>query len=193
MPNGRYAQDQMVPVQLGAVRLNRNVEYNLQWNNLNELDRIARFVLAIAYSGYYAGNDTYNQAYVAARTVAVARSRGALYIAANTLWREADVDAVTDRVSDALRGEGIGGLPGDRIVFVFNPRGDDDREFHAEMQLVEYLHARNLPFDGNEIGVSKPCCTTCANRLDRLRISYSYWHNQGVGVWRDCGVHARWW
>jgi hypothetical protein len=161
---------------------------------LNDLDLIARFVLAIAHSGQWtaervaegtgrpaaeaARTAAREQHFVNQRTVAVARVRGTLYIAANMLWNDdvEDVGTTMTRVMLALRGEGIRGP----FQFVPNPNGSSDSVFHAEMQLLRYLARNGLPMPA-EMGVSKPCCPRCAARLDRIGVAHSAEHDQDPG------------
>lgn len=207
MPKGRFTKTSMGDEQLGNTRLRRVVNYDdLSYMFLNDLDRIARYFLAVAYSSVYKPTDTYNQAYIAARTVAVGRSGNKLYIAANGLKGlgsqrpRGDTRRIIIAVNEirigaqglanALAEEGIGGIT--NIIFATNPEGDEDRTYHAEMQLVDIFHEEGVPFDGSIIGVSKPCCKNCAQSLDRVGVGYSYWHDQNVGRVKSCGPKSPW-
>jgi hypothetical protein len=156
---------------------------------LNELDKIARFALAVAHSGQwtdenareaeYRWDPRREQLFVAQRTVAVVEHPwGGLYLAANGVWNDAieDVGSTMQRVIAALQAAGEG-----TIRIVPNPYGHSDRSFHAEMQLLRYFIDRGWRFEDDMIGVSKPCCERCADWLDRNWIEYSYWHDQPTG------------
>ncbi|MFP5270680.1 hypothetical protein [Coleofasciculus sp.] len=178
MPQGNYAYHQAnVP---GDASLSpTNVVYTaVNAGGLNELDKIARFALAAAHSGQYAGTHR-EQHFISQRTVAVARYNGELFIAANDLWNDdvEDVGSTMQRVEHELRNQGIGG----RIRFIPNRYGYRDRSCHAEVQIVNYFFSRAWRLYNDTIGVSKPCCLQCANKLDQVRILYSYWHDQNVG------------
>ncbi len=157
---------------------------------LNDLDRIARFVLAIAHSGQWTPehvqdsgsvvNPNREQGFIAQRTVAVAYGgNDEIYIAANSLWNDdiEDCGSTKQRVIDALSAEGVAR----RIHFLPNPFGNGDRTFHAEMQIVRFFVQRGWALRYGEIGVSKPCCRRCAENLDRQGVHYSYWHNEPTG------------
>lgn len=142
------------------------------------IDEIARFILAIAHSGQYPGNHR-EQFFISQRTVAVVFHQGTLYVATNSLRNDdvEDVGTTLQRAIDAIRGAGYA----DQVRFIYNPGGNEDRNFHAEMQLLSYFMAKGWRFDQDIIGVSKPCCENCANNLDRYLIMYSYWHREPVG------------
>ncbi|MHC8371712.1 hypothetical protein ACYZT2_13090 [Pseudomonas sp. MDT1-85] len=201
-----------------------NVVYTaVVYDELNPLDRIARFIMAVAHSANYAATDR-EQGFIGQRTLAVALSKGTLYVAQNNVLTTrhfsdsssssknpkptftAQVpelqDYLTSLVNMELEWEYA--IPGEEIhlpvpdslfstvAWVFYG-GPEDTSFHAEMQLVNFLHSQGLPFDKNQIGVSKPCCSSCASRLTQLGIDYSYFHTQRALPWIDPGVHARWW
>jgi hypothetical protein len=205
MPKGHYAASNTLNQKLGQVTLKKVVDYTLDINNLNVLDRVARYLLAVAYSSVYKGTDTYNQAYVAARTVAVGLADNTLYVTANTLIglglkAQSNVKlkiAVNEMriaataLAAEMSAERIANLT--ELVVVLNPLGNDDRTYHAEMQLVDVFQEQNLRFEGDIIGVSKPCCMQCAGTLDKLGIGYSYWHSENVGHWIPCKPKAKWW
>lgn len=204
MPHGRVAASTKQTEILGTTTLRNVVVFDIDFTQLTALDRVARYILAAAYSSAYPGTDTYNQAYVAARTVAVALNGSSLYIAANSLWslrsqstlvRYRDLRLVGgSALLEALREENIIGTDEDNMFFLPNPYGDDDRDYHAEMQLVDYFYTQRLAFTTDSIGVSKPCCQLCAAALDRLGIRYSYWHSQPVGkTTKPCQPTEKWW
>ncbi len=206
----RFTRSSMSNERLGNLNLSRVVNYDdLNYIYLNPLDRIARYYLAVAYSSVYRGNDNYNQAYIGARTVAVGICGGAIYITANTLHglglqrqrgRQAprglriavnEVRVGAQGLASELLAEGIRGI--NQIYFVTNPLGADDRTYHAEMQLVDYFYEEGLRFEGDMMGVSKPCCRYCAGSLENLGIEYSYWHDQNVGSVVRCEPESSWW
>lgn len=197
-----------------------NVVYtSLQYDELNDLDRIARFVLAVAHSANYSGTDR-EQRFVGQRTVAVAiTERGDLVIAQNGVLTTRIssgrgrpqftrmIPALEERIRRtvyveleweyAIPPEELHLDPPDKpfgnISWVANHFGPQDTSFHAEMQLVSCLARNRFRFEGNQIGVSKPCCLKCANRLGKLGIDYSYYHTQSADPWVDPGVKTRWW
>ncbi|TBV10817.1 hypothetical protein [Stutzerimonas kirkiae] len=203
MPKGRIATSESLTQKLGKTTLKNVVDYKIHYKNLNVLDRIARYILAIAYSSAYRATDTYNQAYVAARTVAVALDDNALYIAANSLWGLDNANHLIpytdlrlvggDALIEEIRSENITGTDESNIFFIPNRYGLNDRKYHAEMQIVDYFHSNSKRLTGDQIGVSKPCCMHCANALDRVSIEYSYWHNERCGLPTQCRPQRKWW
>lgn len=157
---------------------------------LSELDKVARYVLAIGFSSEHAG-DSREQLFIAQRTVAVAIHDGRLYVASNGLyWGEPNATQ-KGNVATALHASGVD----EEIVYLANwaaSYGLSPDDYHAEMQLVDYFHAMRLPLP--ELGVSKPCCSNCKKYLDQLAINYSYWHTQGTGkYYKAPKASAKWW
>lgn len=178
----------------------KNVVYtNLRHDRLNDLDRVARYILAVGYSGQYHGGDAYNQGYVAARTVAVALHEGHLYVATNTVIdpRREHPNVTIGRVLSEVGTEVLErGLEDTykSVIFIENPRGSADRTYHAEMQLIDFFHRNRWRPGGDMIGVSKPCCRRCAVNLDNLDVGYSYWHSENVGPgYRQPAARGKWW
>lgn len=147
--------------------------------NIGFLDKVAYGVLAISYSGVYV-DDPGVQRYIGQPCVAAAFYQGYLMIAANNVWRtngpgidyaESENDDnvgnnnVFQLIVQYLRSDGIN----EPICILGNPLGESDTTYHAELQLFDYSGGQ---FQGNVIGVSKPCCQTCANEL----------HNAGIGI-----------
>ena len=197
-----------------------NVVYtSLRYDELNDLDRIARFVLAVAHSANYSGTHR-EQRFVGQRTVAVAiTDRGDLVIAQNSVLTTRVssgrgrpsftrmVPELEERIRQTVAVEleweyaippeelhlDLPDKPFGNIYWVANRFGPQDTSFHSEMQLVYCMAQNGLRFEGNQIGVSKPCCLKCATRLSKLGIDYSYYHTQSADPWVDPGVKARWW
>jgi|GEM_PF-4802707 len=155
---------------------------------LNELDKIARFILAVAFSGEFPGNDR-EQHFVAQRTVAVARHQGKIYVASNGLYGLAPSDGQRGNVATALAGAGIA----DEIVYLANwaLTNGGGNEYHAEIQLMDYFYFMRLPLP--QIGVSKPCCGNCSTALTRVGTDHSYFHTQGTGQTQLPRAGAKWW
>ncbi|WP_321888661.1 nucleic acid/nucleotide deaminase domain-containing protein [Paraburkholderia bannensis] len=195
-----------------------NVYEKLTAAGLTELDKIARFILAIAFSGQWTkeklqakslvdaaeGADlaaleeaaerqaNREQSFVAQRTVAVAYHGTELIVAANDLWNASLEDPVATkaRVCEELRKAAFS----DPVTFIDNPISHEDKTVHAEVQLVNHFHTRQWRFEEDAMGVSKPCCMLCAVMLDDLGVSYSYFHREGVGKGRvPASVATPWW
>jgi hypothetical protein len=153
---------------------------------IGALDRVAYQVLAVSYTGIYV--DLPNvQRYIGQPCVAVAYCQGTMYIAANNLWRSlgpgpwphAEIGAnvgnqnVFALIVHELRAEGVPSP----IRLLQNPAGENDTAYHAELQLIDFVYDHlGGAFDGNLIGVSKPCCQTCANELLDLGVGLTDFH-----------------
>lgn len=151
------------------------------WSNLNVYDRIARFILALAYT-HQAAPDFLPQQLIGMNTIAVAGNGGKLYLAANGI----DLKPSLPLVEEELRAEEIE----QEVVLLPNLHGKDH---HAEMQIIDHFAKEGMRLDDDTIGVSKPCCTSCAEKLESLGIAYSYWHDQKIGAWLSGGVDRAWW
>jgi len=194
-----------------------NVVYtNLAYDELNDLDRMARFIIAVAHSVNYSPRHR-EQGFIGQRTVAVALNKGTLYVAQNNVltsmgrtgsgkptFVSMDLDLSTkirQHVKDKLAEEytdpdspedkPLSLQPFQKVVWI-SAGGWERTDFHAEMQLVNFFKNQNLAFEKNQIGVSKPCCSNCASRLTALGIDYSYFHTQTALPWKDPGVKKRW-
>lgn len=168
-----------------------NVIYTrLTANELNDLDLIARQILAVAFSTLYPGNDR-EQLFIGQRTIAVAKHGGTIYVASNDVYDGAPTIQQQTNVSQQLASDGETG----NIVYLANWAGwsgMESRDYHAEIQLVDYFYMMRMPLP--QIGVSKPCCSKCKAELDRLGIDYSYWHTQGTGShYKYPKAQAKWW
>ena len=179
MPRGKHA----APAREGK----NNVYTAVTYDELNELDRVARYILAVGYSGQYGGHEAVRQSYINAHTIAVAQHGTELFVAVNTLFYaqqgkapQENPNETIGRIKAELVNEGAHRYYSN-IYFIDNPNGDTDRTFHAEMQLVDFFANNGWPFQHNMIGVSKPCCQKCAENLDKLNLGYSYWHGESVG------------
>jgi hypothetical protein len=64
-----------------------------------------------------------------------------------------------------------------RFLFIPNRKGDLDRSFHAEMQLIRYHEMAEIPINPRYVAVSKPCCLKCTMRLLQLKIGFRGTHN----------------
>jgi hypothetical protein len=177
-----------------------NVYEAVQYNELNHLDQVARYILAVGYSGQYAGDNALRQGYINAHTVAVAQHGTELFVAINTLFYaqqgkapQEHMNKIIGRVKAELISAGATDYYSN-IYFIDNEWGIKDRFYHAEMQLVDFFKNNNWPLQGNMLGVSKPCCQKCAENLDKLKISYSYWHGVDVGSqYKEPKTTERWW
>lgn len=194
MPKGKYANPQHVTQDFGSGAYLTPVVYEAleqHYEDLNGLDRIARTVLALVHSAYSSQkakdqhHDFVLQNIVSMNTVAAAASGDKLYLAANGV----DLLGAATAIANALGNEGVSFTP----VIVTGTTWKD-KDFHAEMQLVSYLANNGLMPNGLTIGVSKPCCLQCAERLDSLGLSYSLWHDEEVGKrWKAPSVTEPWW
>lgn len=148
--------------------------------SLNESDKIARLLMSMIWSSQFDPQDFLKQNLIGQGTLAVATTADTLYVAGNDCFPNVTWEALRTFVKDALAREKVAFK---NIVFVKNPNGFGDRSFHAEAQLVWYLHKNNILT--KEIGVSKPCCQNCALMLDRVGLAYSYWHEEEPPKWVD--------
>lgn len=162
---------------------------------IGELDKVAYHVLAVSYSGIYI--DNFNvQRYIGQPCIGVAYCQGCLFIAANNVWRsqgpgvdypQAEVPAnvgntnVFAMICHSLRAGGIIAP----IRFLENPLGECDTTYHAELQLIDFVYIlSNSHFDGNILGVSKPCCQFCANELHERGIAITDFHGAPTNAHR---------
>lgn len=167
--------------------------------HLHTLDKVARLAAALLYSG---GQQQATQGYIAANTVAAVRVKNTLYLAYNTIFATniRNQQQVPREKQRALQG-GLRSLvqselrdPKLQVVFLRNNAGPFDRNYHAEMQLIDFRYHKRLQPAQDRIGVNKPCCQRCALALDRLGIHYAHWHDVDVGnKWRAPQASKRWW
>lgn len=209
MPIGRKANHQThnfdeTLIDGSRVRLKQTV-FNVDDDYLHDLDRIASYFLACVFSAIHK-RTVKRQSYANADTVAVARRGESLYFFANTLFsdtdrrpfepvskarREGGANAAFDTIFEALDEAGIDDI--EDMSYVFKTSLLSNRAFHAEMKLVQYFYEKGMPIDGSYIGVSKPCCQTCAAKLDALGIGYAYWHAASGNVdWQPPSPQSRW-
>jgi hypothetical protein len=185
---------------------------------LNELDKIAQAILSIAWSGHESQGRQSQVGNRDLRTVAVVAVNQTLIVAGNAIsWeqrlrstiRRADARGTQNWVyyapqtqyspdystlifggADAIRYE-LGRL-GEQRQVLFPDECRKDFNFHAEMALLQYMSMHNLHPDGDEIGVSKPCCVRCARVLDECRIRYSTYHTSPIGDWTPPNLRVGW-
>ncbi|MBB5190458.1 hypothetical protein HNQ50_001180 [Silvimonas terrae] len=143
---------------------------NMDFRNLNYLDKIARSILSICHSAD--SPDFVRQNLVDMNTVAVYPYGPVLVVACSgkvTLNRNLILSCLGDTIADY----------GFSSILIIG--GGGPQQQHAEMQIADF-HLVHPPETGwGIIGVSKPCCILCAEKLDDLNINYSYWHDQNVG------------
>ncbi|KIF61760.1 MULTISPECIES: nucleic acid/nucleotide deaminase domain-containing protein [Pseudomonas] len=65
-----------------------------------------------------------------------------------------------------------------KFLFIPNRKGDLDRTFHAEMQLIRYHEMAEIPLNPRYIGVSKACCLKCTGKLTQLKIRFHQSHDE---------------
>lgn len=164
-----------------ALARRARLERHRHRNALNDLDRIASFILAIAWSGRQA-NDAVTQGRISLQTVAVSDLDGQLTVACNGFsWVGAEA-----LVRQALADEG----ENRHVNFLAAPDGAARANFHAEMQLVDHFGAR---LRGHTLGVSKPCCQKCRAVLDAEGVDYATWTNFDPGDrWQAPARAYRW-
>lgn len=187
--------------------IDREREHDRYWRNISELDKIASWILATAWSGGNAQGKKSQVGNVGLRTVAVVSVNQVLIVANNAVsWDDYKLSfnprqkaqkstpnyyyALEEfkqgdevfRPKPVIR-DRLAGVNGAYKDVLFPLECDNAFAFHAEMALLQYLHQKNLTPDNNEIGVSKPCCRACANVLKLKKIKFSFRHSDPVGVW----------
>ncbi|HEY4371416.1 MAG TPA: hypothetical protein VGN52_05810 [Burkholderiales bacterium] len=170
----------------GATITTPVVYENITPEGLNYYDRVARLMLAITHTApgdnAISPTDMLGQQMIGAPTVAVAECGGTLYVTTNKI-----AEFQHKLVKGALEREDVDA----KIEVLPDPKSDS---YHAEMQLVDYFSHKGIRLEGDTMGVSKPCCKSCADRLEALSIDYSYWHGQNVGKdWKPCTPKEKWW
>jgi hypothetical protein len=128
---------------------------------------------------------------------AVIRHDHRLYVTANGLWGsgeslEATPDDVLyagdvpkmlnrpwfpsasqfERALDMVSGDILGEYNVRAVVYVNPMVGDFGGKFHAEMQLLEFMIDEHILPDRGYMGVSKPCCNFCQERLNAVGVQF---------------------
>lgn len=99
-----------------------------------------------------------------------------------TFWNQFDVVS-------SLIGE-VYSIAPSKILFIPNRKGDLDRSFHAEMQLIRYHEISETPMIPKYIGVSKPCCVDCTRVLLNANILFKSSHASSRSAdWVDPGTY----
>lgn len=142
---------------------------SVDWEKLNDFDGIARYILALVYSASDKGTKTefLHQQLIGIPTVAVACSGGVLHIAHDIV--KIDIGQIKD-ILESINYK--------KIELIKN--NNTNKKLHAEMKILKVL---GVNLDRKLMGVSKPCCTQCADFLELQGIDYSYWHSHPVGHW----------
>jgi hypothetical protein len=179
------------PIAVGPI--NKNIYYSNQatdGSDLNDLDNIARYILAMTHSGW---NDPYHivkQNVTGKKTFAVGASGDTLYVAHNVAMEGGNRPSPNTGEEEGIKNITLGFIKSElkvskiRDVKVINLAGRGNAtSFHAEMQLIAYLKDKGLALDGRIIGVSKPCCGTCGNFLNALGINFSLIGDPPLGQW----------
>ncbi len=138
-------------------------------------DRIASFLLAVNWS-WRRSPQSVSQKLIQMDCVAVAVLDNEWLIASNS-------QGLTDYDVE-LAAEELG-----QITYAIVTRGTPNA-MHAEMQVLEEIRASGYTGDqikqlGLYMGVSKPCCRTCAEWLSFYNIGYAGWHDSPVVNWEE--------
>lgn len=136
--------------------------------NSAEPDRIAAALLAMSFSGQ---KSEASQRLIQMACVAVVFVNQEIWVASNGVTIDADI--INKTLGPAY--------DGCNVYVVENGRG----KMHAEMQLVQELHGSKMLKEGSKyyIGVSKPCCSRCADVLNKLGIAFLHQHEDDVKGW----------
>lgn len=137
-------------------------------NAISQLDKVASYLLAMNYSER-ASPTKPSQGLIQMDCVAVAVVNDEWLIASNSRKLEDD---------DVIN---LSGELGIDLVYALVKRGSGG--MHAEMQIMEEIAESNYSAANVFIGVSKPCCKKCAERLDASRAKYTAWHDSDVVNW----------
>ncbi|MGI6855191.1 nucleic acid/nucleotide deaminase domain-containing protein [Mesorhizobium sp. 1B3] len=111
----------------------------------------------------------------------------------NTLWKDHNTvknnlnkgDPIADSnlelfdIFSATSEDSRNRLGYDRAIFVTGVHTYMNN-YHAEMQLLQFMLDHKLKAHRRYIGVSKPCCPECAAVLKRARISFSEGHTKNA-------------
>lgn len=179
-----------------------NLEYHLKnedtplHHKLNNLDAVARLVMAVAHtSTAKAPETTLDPAQklrqvvqvnigTGIKTVAVTRSGNNLLVAQNGIFGDLKGTARTD-LELKLRSHVMDELGAHSTIqsVTFINGAYDDYGKHAEMALVEHCIANRVPMTGGTVGVSKPCCKHCSQELARNGVDFSLWVDKEVPKW----------
>ncbi|POA33920.1 MULTISPECIES: nucleic acid/nucleotide deaminase domain-containing protein [unclassified Pseudomonas] len=142
--------------------------HNNRLNSVQQLDKVASYLLGLNYSGY-ASPTPKSQSLIQMDCVAVAVVNNEWLIASNT-QRIGDDEII--RMANEL---------GFDIVYALIKRGNG--HMHAEMQILEELAASKYSSANVFIGVSKPCCKKCAEWIVHTGAKYTAHHDSDVVHW----------
>ncbi|HTQ78557.1 MAG TPA: hypothetical protein VMM92_01060 [Thermoanaerobaculia bacterium] len=149
----------------------RDKEYHKERiKSLNDLDKVASFLLASNYS-YKKNQSKVSQGLIQMDCVAVVVIKGSYWMASN---------------SQGLDGEDAANLNGALEMIELDYElvvNGTKNKMHAEMQLVQELLAKKIETKGLFMGVSKPCCLDCHKVLSILKINHTAYHNSQVINW----------
>ncbi|GJJ03231.1 hypothetical protein RugamoR64_37690 [Duganella rhizosphaerae] len=183
---------------IGPAILKKNLYYGVakdvpfDTDELNSLDIVARHILAYKFTIVHneeAGNrvDPVLHSLRDRETVAcVMVNDGHLLVAHNFKFRDADTNRIpfelaTAKTVEAMKAEGLRIKTYAAVPFYIAKRKKD---FHAEMQLLEYVSDNAMSIQGGVIGVSKPCCDDCARTLTSMGIDFSFRAGVAIGDWQ---------
>lgn len=163
------------------VNRHRRKEYNLLRSHdlmkrSAEPDRIAAALLAMSFSGQ---KSEASQHLIQMACVAVVFVNQEIWVASNGVTIDADI--INDTLKNSFDKYDQDKYDEYDVYVVKNGRG----KMHAEMQLVQELHGSKMLKEGSKyyIGVSKPCCSRCANILNELGIAFLHQHEDDVKGW----------
>lgn len=176
--------------------INPNYTYNGQsstGDDLNELDLVARNILAVTHSAWKAVDNPILQNITGMKTFACIASGDTLYVAHNAgllkprnlLPADVEADAIRDAAIDIMREDNCNKITTVTVINLATKK--NAKSYHAEMQLIAYCIANGLPIDGGIIGVSKPCCSQCSDKLSILHVEHSLKAGPPIGGWEIPG------
>lgn len=147
------------------------IRYQALTDRIAEADRMACAILACNYSRIHPDTPV-SQSLIQMDCVAVCViDNGDIWVASNSMRLE------EEDINTAIGAD----YNGRTVYIVKNGNGN----MHAEMQLIKELKEANLLEDVSYIGVSKPCCSSCRQALNRLNINYLQYHTDIVQYWED--------
>ncbi len=155
-------------------KINRkNPQYHrVRLNSLQELDRVACFLLAVSYSRR-ASQTTKSQQFIQIDCVATCMVNGELWVSSNS---QSIISEDIDVLLEELQNTNLN---------VYIVKNGTPNKMHAEMQLLSQLIQEDTYCDNNYMGVSKPCCEHCAKMLNQYDINFLHYHTDEIRNWES--------
>jgi hypothetical protein len=161
-----------------GTRVNRRAAgyHQARITQLDTLDKAASYLLAMNWS-WRKSQTSVSQKLIQMDCVAVAIVNNEWLIAQNS-------HGLTDYDVAQMATE-----LGREITYAIVTRGTPN-QMHAEMQVLEEIRASGYTNEQIQqlkvyMGVSKPCCRTCAEWLSHYNIGYANWHDSPVVNWEQ--------